>query len=273
MSYYPMKQWGPFFIPYFHSIPFFSFMPDMECPSANNHLQERKFQQRVCERIQSIFSCVYTHAHRHIHTKAWCFPALLQSSWDEASLRKTERTLFIPKSLYRPAVSAPIPLSQPSGSYAHIEFTTSCTLTPCSRCQTSKWHVISQSVWLSAFLGKQDPHRERKGVVMILGYETENTKPYLQRLHFVNLLCFMWQLIHDMNKENQRENHTDMSNSGQVENTWSRWWYSCGTQKNKNLSVLLLPSSRDSRFIYSLMTGSAFTNCLKRVKFATVVKR
>lgn len=111
--------------------------------------------------------------HTRFHTKAWCFPALLQSSWDEASLRKTERTLFVPKSLYRPAVSAPIPLSRPSGSCAHIEFTTCCTLTPCSRCQTSKWHVISESVWLSAFLCKQDPHIESTGLVLILGYETE----------------------------------------------------------------------------------------------------
>ncbi len=126
-------------------------------------------------------------------------------------------TLFIPKSLYRAAVSAPIPLSQPLGSCAHIKFTTSCTLTLCSRCQTSKWHVISKSVWLSAFLGKQDPHREWK---WISGYETREARSWEKDGKSLSLWSALCRYVsahprHTQRKSKRKQNNLQM---------WLIWW-------------------------------------------------
>lgn len=271
MSYYPCNN-GAYFS--FHIFTaFFSFpscltwsdpVPTTTCRKENSN--------SGYVNASSAFSCMYTHAcafaqaHTHSHTKTWYFPALLQSSWDEASWGKTERTLFVSKSLYRPAVSAPIPLSRPSGSYAHNEFTTSCMLTPCSRFQTSKWHIISESVWLSAFLGKQDPHRECKGVVMNFGLwniRALSPAPSLCKSFMFHVTAHPW---HEQ-RESKRKHDPDDVPVAQRKTK-------IHLQKGCHFkSVLLLPEFRDSRFIYSHMTGSVFTNCLKRVKFATVVKR
>lgn len=110
------EQWGPFLIPYFHRILFF-FLLDTE----SNHQPPP-----AGKKIPAVSECIQTLCPTRTHTEVVAF------SWSGSLAgvkveAKTESALFVPKSLSRAAMSAPIPLSCPSGTSIHIKFTTSCT--------------------------------------------------------------------------------------------------------------------------------------------------